>query len=157
MTKSSENGDSSGNRVSYRQTPQIETMDQSACKSSQSVHINQITSEAVLSSTSGIETTTKMRSRKRKLTFHHLGYFPNINLEEEFTLHSNKESMDANATGDILCDDHLFDNLDLDELEAQATSLLKQKTDLSIKKQDTEPQSPSQNLHTFNPSFDLGI
>ncbi|KAF7836457.1 DEAD-box ATP-dependent RNA helicase FANCM isoform X1 [Senna tora] len=159
MTKISENADSSVERVSHLQTPQIESMNQSACKSSQSVGINQITSEAVPSNSSLAEITTTMRSRKRKLTFHRPGYLPNINLEKEFALESNKESMDANANTnavkDILCDDHIFDNLDLDELEAQATSLLKQKADLSTQKQGTIPQS--QNPHIFNPSFDLGI
>lgn len=158
MSKVSENGDSSLKRVSNLQTPQLEPTDQSACKSSRSVDINQIVPEAVPLSGSTAETTKMIRSGKRKLTFQWSGYFPNINLEQEFALESNQESMDANAAKDILCDDHIFDNLDLDELEAQATSVLKQKLDLSTHhKQDAVHQSHSQNPSPFNPSFDLGI
>ncbi|XP_054813100.1 LOW QUALITY PROTEIN: DEAD-box ATP-dependent RNA helicase FANCM-like [Prosopis cineraria] len=158
MTKISENGDSSGSIPRHLQTPQIEPTNQSASKSMQSVEVNQITSEAVPSSCFSIETTTEMRSRKSKLTFHHFG-FPSTNLEQEFALQSNEESTKVNASKDILCDDHIFDNMDLDELEAQAASLLKQKSDLSTQKQVTQtmPQSHLHNPHLSNPSFDLGI
>jgi len=45
--------------------------------------------------------------------------------------------VDANSTIDILCDDQFYNDIDLDEFEAQATSILKQNLVLSIQKQDT--------------------
>ncbi|XP_028805744.1 DEAD-box ATP-dependent RNA helicase FANCM-like [Neltuma alba] len=158
MTIISENGDSSGSIPRHIQTRQIEQTNQSASKSLQSVEGNQITSEATPSSSFPAENTTQMRSRKRKLSFHRFG-FPSANLEQQFALQSNEEPMDACAAKDILCDDHIFDNIDLDELEAQAASLLKQNSDFSAQKQGahTIPQSHLQNPHLSNPSFDLGI
>ncbi|XP_061362869.1 DEAD-box ATP-dependent RNA helicase FANCM, partial [Gastrolobium bilobum] len=154
-TSVSESGDSSGKTTSHFQA---EPTDQSANRTSESVHINQTTSKAVPSTGSLAGTRTEIRSRKRRLTFYHSGNFPNMNLEQEFALHSKKETADADSTIDVLCDDQFYNDLDLDELEAQATSLLKRKLDLSIQKQDTIPQSHSPNLDIFrSPSFDLGI
>ncbi|KAK4256250.1 hypothetical protein QN277_009138 [Acacia crassicarpa] len=158
MTIICENGVSSGSIPRHLQTPQIEPTNQSASKDLQSVEVNQITSEAIPSSSLSIETTTQMRSRKRKLSFHQAG-FPSANLEQEFARQSNEEPMYAYATKDILSDDHIFDDIDLDELEAQAASLLKQKSDLSAQKPDTHtiPQSHLHDPHLSSPSFDLGI
>ncbi|KAI4332333.1 hypothetical protein L6164_017253 [Bauhinia variegata] len=161
MNKTGETLDSSSKTVRLLQTPQTEQTNLSNCKSLESVHINQNTSEAVPSSggvCSYAGTKTEMTSRKRKLTFCHSNNFPSINLEQEFALQSNKELMDANATVDVLCDDQLYDGLDLDELEAQATLLIKQRLDSASQKQDTVPQPHSQNRNLVNsPSFDLGI
>jgi hypothetical protein len=81
-----------------------------------------------------------------------------MNLEPEFALQSKKESVNGNATIDVLCDDQFYNDIDLDELEAQATSILKRKLDLSIPKQDINPQLHEPNLDvSMSPSFDLGI
>ncbi|XP_027355173.1 DEAD-box ATP-dependent RNA helicase FANCM isoform X2 [Abrus precatorius] len=149
----SESGDSSGKTVTYFQT---KPTNQSANRTSESVCIDQITSEALPSTCSPTGTGTEIRSSKRRLAFYHSGRFPNMNLEREFALQSKKEIVDADTTTDILCDDQFYNDLNLDELEAQATSLLKRKLDLSIQKQDTV--SHTSNLDTFrSPSFDLGI
>ena len=154
----SENGVSCGSIPRHLQTPQLETTNQSASKSLQSVEVNQITSEDIPSGSLPVEATTQMRSRKRKLSFHRSG-IPSANLEQEFALQSNEEPVDAHATKDILCDDNIFDDIDLDELEAQAASLLKQKSVLSAHKPDPHsiPKSHLRNPHLSNPSFDLGI
>ncbi|KAK7263790.1 hypothetical protein RJT34_31387 [Clitoria ternatea] len=97
----------------------------------------------------GSETGTDVRCRKRRLAFYHSGNMPTMNLEPEFALQSKKEA----ATADVGCEDQFYNDLDLDELEAQATLLLKQK-------QDAVPQfhSHTPNLDTLgSPSFDLGI
>jgi len=81
-----------------------------------------------------------------------------MNLEQEFALESKKEVGDVDATTNVLCDDQFYNDLDLDELEAKATLLLKRKLDLSIQKQDKVSQSHLPNLDIFgSPSFDLGI
>ncbi|GAU15554.1 hypothetical protein TSUD_45910 [Trifolium subterraneum] len=78
--------------------------------------------------------------------------------ESEFALESKKESVNGNATIDVLCDDQFYNDIDFDELEAQATSILKRKLDLSIPKQDINPQSHESNLDvSMSPLFDLGI
>ncbi|XP_020214184.1 DEAD-box ATP-dependent RNA helicase FANCM isoform X2 [Cajanus cajan] len=153
----SESEDSSGKTVNHLHT---EPTKQSVNPTSESVSIEQITSEAVPSTCSPTGTGTEIRSRKRRLSFYHSGHFPNMNLDREFALQSKKETVDADVivTTDVLYDDQFYNDLDLDELEAQATSLLKRKLDLSIQKQDTVPQSHTPNLDIFrSPSFDLGI
>ncbi|CAJ1978219.1 unnamed protein product [Sphenostylis stenocarpa] len=151
----SESGDSSTKTVNNFHT---EPTKQSAHRTSESVIIDQKTSEAVPSSCSPMGNVSEIRSRKRRLAFYHSEHFLNMNLEQEFSLQSKKEAVDVNATTDVLCDDQFYNELDLDELEEQATLLLKRKLDLSIQKQDTPPQSHSPNLDIFSsPSFDLGI
>ncbi|RDX61299.1 DEAD-box ATP-dependent RNA helicase FANCM, partial [Mucuna pruriens] len=127
-----ESGDSSGKTVNHFHT---EPTKQSANRTLESVSIDQITSEAVPSTCSPTGTGTEIRIRKRRLAFYHSGHFPNMNLEREFALQS-KKAVDADATKDVLCDDQFYNDLDLDELEAQATLLLKRKL-LSTQKQDT--------------------
>ncbi|KAL2329415.1 hypothetical protein Fmac_022842 [Flemingia macrophylla] len=151
----SESGDSSGKTMNHFH---IEPTKQSVNRTSESVSIDWITSKAVPSTSSATGTGTEIRSRKRRLAFCHYGHFPNMNLEREFALQSKKETVDADITTDVLCDDQFYNDLDLDELEAQATLLLKRKSDLSIRKQDNIPQSHTPNLDIFrSPSFDLGI
>lgn len=151
-------GDSSCKTVSHFQT--TGPMTQSANQTSESVRMDQITSAAAVPST-GSPTGTRaaeVRSHKRRLSFYHSGHFPSMNLEQQFALQSKKESVNANTTIDVICDDDFYNDVDLDELEAQATSLLKGKLDLSIQKQDTIPQSHSPNLDVImSPTFDLGI
>jgi len=148
-----ESGNSSGKTVSCFQTGQT---NHSANRMSESVRMDQMTSEAVPSTS--FPTETDIRSRKRRLTYHHSVHFPSKNLEQDFALQLKKESVNTNATIDGLCDDPFYNDIDLDELEAQATSILKRKLDPSIQKQDTNPQSHEQHLDVImSPSFDLGI
>lgn len=151
----SESEDSTGKTVDHFHA---EPTKQSANRTLESVSINQITSEAVASTCYPMGTGTETRSHKRRLAFYHSGHFPNMNLQREFELQSKKDVVHTDATTDVLCDDQFYNDLDLDELEAQATLLLKQKLDLSNQKQDTVPQSHTSNLDIFqSPSFDLGI
>lgn len=150
-----ESGDSISKTVSHIQTGPTS---HSANRTSESVNINRITSDAVPSTSLPTGTGADARSRKRRLSFYHSVQFPRMNLEQEFALQSKKEPVDTNATIDVLCDDQFYDDIDLDELEAQATSILKRKLDLSTQKQDTNPQSQPPNLDVImSPSFDLGI
>ncbi|CAL0329459.1 unnamed protein product [Lupinus luteus] len=138
-------GDSSSKVMSHLQAKPTK-------KTPESVHMNQITSEAVPPTSS-----STLISHKRRLAFYHSQHFPNKNLDQEFACQSKKESVDAAV--DVLCDDQFYNDIDLDELEAQATCLLKSKVDLSVQKQDTTiPLSQSQDLDILmSPSFDLGI
>jgi len=62
---------------------------------------------------------TDIRSHKRRLT--------TLSKYE-----SKKKPENANATIGVLCDDQFYNDIDLDEFEAQATPILKQNLDLSI-------------------------
>nr|KYP67888.1 hypothetical protein KK1_021503 [Cajanus cajan] len=143
-------------------TPDSVTMAASISESEDSSGktVNHLHTEPTKQSVNPTSESVKIRSRKRRLSFYHSGHFPNMNLDREFALQSKKETVDADVivTTDVLYDDQFYNDLDLDELEAQATSLLKRKLDLSIQKQDTVPQSHTPNLDIFrSPSFDLGI
>lgn len=151
----SESGHSSGKTLNQFHT---EPTKQSANRTSESVSMDRITSEAVFSNCRPMGNGTEIRSRKRRLSFYHSEHFPSMNLEQEFALQSKKEVGDVDATTDVLCDDQFYNELDLDELEEKATSLLKRKLNLSVQKQDTVSQSHSPNRDIFrSPSFDLGI
>ncbi|MED6114318.1 hypothetical protein PIB30_079116 [Stylosanthes scabra] len=122
-------------------------------------HVNGscIAPEKVLSTSSPTGNST---SHKRRLSFYHSeGHLPIMNLEQQFALQSKKELVDApDFTVDYECDDQFYNDLDLDELEAQAISLHKKKLDISTQKQDTNPLPHSPKEDSFwCPSFDLGI
>lgn len=114
-----------------------------------------------------------LQSRKRKLSFCQSGPIPAINLEQEFSLQSEvggKESSKAPQQPDVDeitankheldDDDQFYASLDLDAVEAQATLLLKNKSDSSLAKQEIIAQSNLQKQNggfQGSPSFDLGI
>ncbi|XLR14107.1 hypothetical protein HN51_035008 [Arachis hypogaea] len=120
------------------------------------VHGNCIDQEKVPSTSS---LTGNVTSRKRLSLYHSGGHLPTMNLEQEFALQSKKDLVDApDFTVDYQCDDQFYNDLDLDELEAQAISLHKKKLGLSTQKQDAIPLPPSLKEDSFwAPSFDLGI
>lgn len=102
-----------------------------------------------------------IESRKRKLSFHHSRSIPTVNLELEFSMQSEPAGRDmqhSDANGDMLYDDQFYEGLDFDALEAQATFLLKQKSELPTQKAQVIPQLHPQNRSLDSaPSFDLGI
>lgn len=113
-----------------------------------------------------------LQSRKRKLSFFKLEPIPAINLEQEFQSEvGGKELSDASqlpqvnkVTGndddfdDDDDDDQFYASLDLDAMEAQATMLLKNKSEPSLEKQEINAQPNLQNGgHQGSPSFDLGL
>ncbi|XP_050888499.1 DEAD-box ATP-dependent RNA helicase FANCM isoform X2 [Lathyrus oleraceus] len=148
-----ESGNSSVKTVSRFQTGNIS---HSANRTSESISTDCMTSE--VGPSTSVPTETDTRSRKRRLTFNNSGHFPSMNLEHEFALQSKKESVNTDPTIDVLYDDQFLNTIDLDELEAQATSILKRKLDSSTQKQDINTQSYELNLDVImTPSFDLGI
>ncbi|GAB2271922.1 hypothetical protein Dimus_006750 [Dionaea muscipula] len=102
-------------------------------------------------------------SRKRKLSNGFVP-LPATNLEREFmscstaTIDVSRPPGHANANGsDVFSDDQFYEGLDLDQLEAEAAKLLKQKTD-SFDQDGTFSQPTLENISLFSsPSFDLGI
>ncbi|KAM3729495.1 hypothetical protein ACB098_12G016800 [Castanea mollissima] len=169
MARISESGSgiSSGKTLYSLQTPQTESANGLAGRYSDSSQMCRISSQ-VVPCTTNVSSIGKqeIESRKRKLSFHLSESVPKINLEPQFMLQSDATGRDSfqhhntngDANKDAFYDDQFYEGLDLDAMEAQATLLFKQKSDLSIKKQEIIPQ-----LHTHNPSlisspsFDLGI
>ncbi|GAV57775.1 Helicase_C domain-containing protein/ResIII domain-containing protein [Cephalotus follicularis] len=154
------------------QTPQTESADCCAARNLESSYISKqrISLEAMPHPATELSTEneTKIKSRKRKLSFHQSESIYAINLESEFLLeseHARKESFqqdqayNTDANGDVLDDDQFYEGLDLDAVEAEATSLLKHRSEMSTQKQDIIPQTDQLlNLGLQNsPSFDLGI
>ena len=114
-----------------------------------------------------------MQSRKRKLSFFQLESIPTINLDQEFSFQSEvgvKESSKASLQPQVDKitanknefddddDDQFYASLDLDAVEAQATLLLKNKSESSLDKPEIIAQPNLQNGGIQgSPSFDLGI
>ena len=160
-------GISSGKTLYSLQTPQTESANGLAGRYSDSSQMFRISSQ-VVPCTTNVSSIGKqeIESRKRKLSFHLSESVPKINLEPEFMLQSDATGRDSfqhhNQNGDVnedaFYDDQFYEGLDLDAMEAQATLLFKQKSDLSIKKQEIIPQLHAQNPSLISsPSFDLGI
>ncbi|XP_034676196.1 DEAD-box ATP-dependent RNA helicase FANCM isoform X2 [Vitis riparia] len=154
MTRITETG-SSLSKTTY-------SLNQSSERNTVSIQINPeiISSEAIpWTSVSPRENERELESRKRKLGIYQGGSVPVINLERQFQLEaaSKESSLQHQAEkietiGDVFYDDQFYEGLDLDAVEAQATMLLRHKSELFTQKQD--PQS----LDLFgSPTFDLGI
>ncbi|KAJ6757912.1 FANCONI ANEMIA GROUP M FANCM FAMILY MEMBER [Salix koriyanagi] len=90
------------------------------------------------------ENSTRSETRKGRFSFCQPS-IPALNLEQKLSSQSEvpqkasfqqgpADKTDANE--DMFYDDHFFATLDLDAVEAQATLLLKQRSDLSVQKQD---------------------
>ena len=160
-------GSSSGKSLYPLQTPPTESSNRLAGRNSESFQMTRISSQVVPCTTSVTSIgNQEMESRKRKLSFHQSEYVPPINLEPEFLLQSDTAGRDSfqhhdtngDANEDAFDDDQFYEGLDLDAMEAQATLLFKQKSELSIKNQEIIPQLPTQNPSLLSsPSFDLGV
>ncbi|OWM67462.1 hypothetical protein CDL15_Pgr028325 [Punica granatum] len=101
---------------------------------------------------------SKVESRKRKLGVHEQGSLPVVNLEREFSIHTEFVKEENGGDCDLFSDDQFYESIDLDEVEAQATLLLKHKTQFSRHEQENVPRQDIQNSGCPNsPSFDLGI
>lgn len=102
---------------------------------------------------------SKARSRKRKLGAQEQGSLPAINLEREFSIYTEvgKEE-DGGGECNLFSDDQFYEGIDLDEVEAQASLLLKHKSELSRPDQGNVPVEDDKKLDCLSsPSFDLGI
>jgi Fanconi anemia group M protein len=164
MTKTCETASSSGKTLYSLQTPQTEFANQSAGRNSESFQMRRLFSQVVPCTTSvSPRGNHEMESRKRKLHFCRLESVPTINLEPEFLLQSEtaaaRDSFQHGDTKeDAFYDDQFYEGLDLDAVEAQATLLLKQKSEVSVREQEIIPQLHPQNCSLLSsPSFDLGI
>lgn len=104
------------------------------------------------------ESTTKLDSRKRKLSFQQAVSIPVINLEPEPELEPAPPSahLTTGVNNDIYWDDDaFFESLDFDAIEAQATEQLRlQKAQSAQKPAETKRAS---DLSFPPPSFDLGF
>ncbi|PQQ04313.1 Fanconi anemia group M protein isoform X2 [Prunus yedoensis var. nudiflora] len=154
-----ETGSSCGKPSFSLQTPQSDCTNQPNRMDSKSFQMN-CNAEGT-PCTTGVSPGYEIESRKRKLGSHHSRSVPAVNLEREFSRQSEAAGRDLqhnDANGDVLYDDLFFEGLDFDAVEAQATLLLKQKSELPRQKQQMVP-----NIHPQNPSlqhsptFDLGI
>uniref|UniRef100_A0A1D1YNM4 Fanconi anemia group M n=2 Tax=Anthurium amnicola TaxID=1678845 RepID=A0A1D1YNM4_9ARAE len=128
---------------------------------------NSVTANGVASQPT--EEESKLESRKRKLSFQHVGLVSAISLRQEhqaktecIAIKSAPCQPDHNdMDSDVVFDDDFYKGLDLDAVEAQATKLLRDKSETCAKQQASPVpsikfQDPDENLPAF-PSFDLGI
>ncbi|KAJ6383682.1 hypothetical protein OIU78_027052 [Salix suchowensis] len=158
-----------GSGSSSVKTPQTDSANQSAGRDIGPFQINQERISAARPCTTTDfqrENTTRSETRKGRFSFCQPS-IPALNLEQKLSSQSEvpqkasfqqgpADKTDANE--DMFYDDHFFATLDLDAVEAQATLLLKQRSDLSVQKQDLILNSDLQNLDLqSSPSFDLGI
>lgn len=115
---------------------------------------------------------SKVESKKRKLGFNQTECFPAVNLEKVFLVESDARNVELSNCNeqqqceetfcsandyDPFSDDRFYEDLDLDEVEAQATLLIKQT--LEQKKQENVPTESDIECFGYlsSPSFDLGI
>lgn len=148
------------------QTPQIglESADQSC-------DMQSVTHQVCLERNLGCENSTngystKMDSRKRKLSFQPAGSisvakFPLEHISELGhsgevlqQLHPGSTDIGVNLSCD---DDDFYRSLDLDAVEAQATELLKHKSSLAVPSHSDQIKEDHDMDVLCSPSFDLGI
>lgn len=112
------------------------------------------------------ESSSKLESRKRKLSFHNACSVPARNFQLESTVHSEPSSKEFShyqpgSTGidnDVFCDDEFYQSIDLDAVEAQATELLRYKSRLHVDKPPATVLNIPAGINEVNhPSFDLGL
>ncbi|URD88707.1 HELICc [Musa troglodytarum] len=112
------------------------------------------------------ESSSKLESRKRKLSFHNACSVPARNCQLEGTVHAEPSGKEfshyqpggAGIDNDVFCDDEFYQSIDLDAVEAQATELLRYKSSLHV----DEPPATDLNIpaginEVDHPSFDLGF
>ncbi|URD88700.1 HELICc [Musa troglodytarum] len=112
------------------------------------------------------ESSSKLESRKRKLSFHNACSVPARNCQLEGTVHAEPSGKEfshyqpggAGIDNDVFCDDEFYQSIDLDAVEAQATELLRYKSSLHV----DEPPATDLNIpaginEVDHPSFDLGL
>lgn len=152
-----------GSGSSSVKTPQTDSANQSAGRDLGPFQINQERISAARPCT-----TTDFKRKNETISETRKGNFsfcqssiPVLNLEHKFSSPSEvpeKASFQQGPAGEIDANedifyDDFFATLDLDAVEAQATLLPKQRSDLSVQKQDVILKSDLQS----SPSFDLGI
>ncbi|KAM2027680.1 hypothetical protein ACFX1T_019937 [Malus domestica] len=151
-TRTTETGSSCGKTSFSLQTPQSDGTNQSTRMDSKSLEMNRVRVDIPCTGGASPEYERDVESRKRKLSCHHSRY-PAVNLEREFSLESEAAGRDLQRidANDDMFDDQFFEGLDLDAMEAQATLLLKQKTEAP------RPQEQHVVPKLLEPTFDLGI
>lgn len=132
-------------------------------------HLHLIPCEAIPSSSKNVQSNSNLtytESCNRISISSRAFILPPKNLEKEFYSDSalpNKETPSSYQTNGIdagcasFLDDQFYEGLDLDELEAQATKLLSQKTRSSAQKRRFSELSAKNKTLFSSPLFDLGI
>lgn len=104
---------------------------------------------------------SKVRNRKRKLGVRERASLPAINLEELLIDTEEAGKGEQGGESDLFSDDQFYEGIDLDEVEAQATLLLKHKSELSRCEQENVNVVPMEDAQTVgclgSPSFDLRL
>ncbi|KAM6584375.1 hypothetical protein CsatB_011377 [Cannabis sativa] len=166
-TRTREAGSYSLETSSTFQTPPTESANHSVNNSEESkqIQMKNPSSEAV-PCTTGVSSNIEIDygGRKRKLSFYGTSSssIPTLNLEPEFQLQyeaagGSEAPKYCDKNDEMVCDDEFYEGLDLDEVEAQATLLLKQKAEAQ-RREVIAPYIPPENPSSPSmPSFDLGI
>ncbi|KAJ8774205.1 hypothetical protein K2173_009636 [Erythroxylum novogranatense] len=161
---------SSSAKSSYSlQAPQTEHPNHSAALISESFQLkSEKSSVAMITVIAGLQNENdEADTRKRKFTNCQSGSIPATNLDHEFSLLLNATGTKilnedavnkSDADIEMFSDDQFFESLDLDAVEAQATSLLKHRSETSVQKSDIILKEKPESTDLENsPSFDLGI
>ncbi|XP_062091979.1 DEAD-box ATP-dependent RNA helicase FANCM isoform X2 [Humulus lupulus] len=166
-TRTRETGSWSIETSSSFRTPPTESANLStnSSKESKQIHMKSPSSETV-PCTTGVSSSVEIDygGRKRKLSFNgpSSSSIPTLNLEREFELQyeaagGSEAPRYYDKNNEMVCDDEFYEGLDLDEVEAQATLLLKQKAE-SQRREVITPYIPPENPSSPSmPTFDLGI
>ncbi|MQL72797.1 hypothetical protein Taro_005119, partial [Colocasia esculenta] len=111
---------------------------------------------------------SKLEGRKRKLSFQHVALVPEKSFQKDQLIRSDSIGTESvhcqpDFNSDVLSfDDEFYEGLDLDAVEAQATKILRYKSEISAKQKalpvsSTEVEGDSDKDFEACPSFDLGI
>lgn len=177
-SRATESGSHSSERIlSTLQTPQNDTQSLIPFRGGYSVACwvdskkNNLLTMRENGSSTQIETSSRLESRKRKLSFNNACSTPARNLRSNNNVHSEQSPKDMNpgirsrqVYNDLYCDDEFYQSLDLDAVEAQATELLRYTSRLRIGETPAAvidvPSGINQDSHVDQfsyPSFDLGF
>ncbi|KAI3431890.1 uncharacterized protein J3R85_007757 [Psidium guajava] len=163
----SESTSSSGKSLHSRYAPSCKLKNHSEGESAESLSKGHERIPKRRPSTASIATTdggSDVERSKRKSRLHDPDSVTAINLEREFLSQGdtgNKEPVHQNqANGvpgdcDLFSDDHFYEGIDLDAIEAQATLLLHRSSECSKEKKEMIPKPGGG--YIGSPTFDLGI
>ncbi|KAK4341008.1 hypothetical protein RND71_039509 [Anisodus tanguticus] len=148
-------------------TPQTDPKSVTRNNSSVQQSINRVSPEAMPYSTSCSlrENKGNLESRKRKLSYYQATSLPILNLQNEFTCHSEAaggnmhllEEAAENVGGDPFDDDLFYQSIDFDAIEEEAARMLRNKSQSLVK--NTVTSIPITHIPdgVDAPSFDLGV
>ncbi|KAJ8531144.1 hypothetical protein K7X08_025875 [Anisodus acutangulus] len=165
ISRADESKSSSG--TADHHTPQTDPKSVTRNNSSVQQSINRVSPEAMPCSTSCSlrENKGNLESRKRKLSYYQATSLPILNLQNEFTCHSETagenmhllEEAAENVGGDPFDDDLFYQSIDFDAIEEEAARMLRNKSQSLVK--NTVTSIPITHIPdgVDAPSFDLGV